>query len=34
MALPSTNLGLDDIYKESTPGFSTSESLGGISYNS
>jgi hypothetical protein len=34
MALPSTNLGLDDIYQESTPGFSTSESLGGISYNS
>jgi len=34
MALPSTNLGLDDIYQESTPGFSSSESLGGISYNS
>ena len=34
MALPSTNLSLDDIYQESTPGFSTSESLGGISYNS
>ena len=35
MALPSTNLGLDDIYQESTPGFTpSSESLGGISYNS
>lgn len=34
MALPSTNLGLDDIYQESTPGFSASESLGGISYHS
>jgi hypothetical protein len=34
MALPSTNLSLDDIYQESTPGFSSSESLGGISYNS
>jgi hypothetical protein len=34
MALPSTNLGLDDIYQESTLGFTTSESLGGISYNS
>lgn len=34
MALPSTNLGLDAIYQESTPGFATSESLGGISYNS
>lgn len=34
MALPSTNLGLDDIYQESTPGFNTSESLGDISYNS
>ena len=34
MALPSTNLGLDDIYQESTPGFSSSESLGGISYHS
>lgn len=34
MSLPSTNLGLDDIYQESTPGFSASESLGGISYHS
>ena len=35
MALPSTNLSLDDIYQESTPGFTpSSESLGGISYNS
>ena len=34
MALPSTDLSLNDIYQESTPGFSTSESLGGISYNS
>ena len=34
MALPSTDLRLNDIYQESTPGFSTSESLGGISYNS
>ena len=34
MALPSTNLGLNAIYQESTPGFSSSESLGGISYNS
>jgi len=34
MALPSTNLSLNAIYQESTPGFSTSESLGGISYNS
>jgi hypothetical protein len=34
MALPSTNLGLDDIYQESTPGWSTSESLGNISYKS
>lgn len=34
MPLPSTNLGLDDIYQESTPGWSSSESLGNISYKS
>jgi len=34
MPLPSIDLSLDAIYQESTPGFSTSESLGGISYNS
>jgi hypothetical protein len=34
MALPSTNLSLDAIYQESTPGFTGLRSLGGISYNS
>lgn len=34
MALPSTNLSLDDIYQESTPGFTGLRKLGGISYNS
>lgn len=34
MALPSTNLSLDAIYQESTPGFTGLRKLGGISYNS
>ena len=34
MPLPSTDLSLDDIYQESTPGWSSAESLGDISYKS
>ena len=34
MALPTTNLSLDDIYQESTPGWAAAESLGNISYKS
>jgi len=34
MALPSTNLGLNAIYQESTSGFTGLRKLGGISYNS
>ena len=34
MALPSTNLSLDDIYQESTPGFSSARNFSNVSFKS